>query len=216
MPAPSINLHVCALAELFDKTSKDFPQRRDYARYKKERLQQHLQRQLAVLCHCDVAAIQLGRSQLGKPLLLAPTPSATTHSAFVFNYSHSQSFYALASSSACTAIGVDIEDRQRKIRHRDIADYAFHPQEIARWQASGCNSDYWLAIWTVKEALVKAAGIGIRINLADIDCGLQFKEKTGSCQNPTLGEFHYQIFQQQDFIGAVAWAGESELQLEWR
>jgi phosphopantetheinyl transferase len=88
----------------------------------------------------------------GKPAVagLAAAPS--------FNLSHSGD--AIAIAVAGTDIGVDIE-RVRPLRHpQEVARHVFHPQELAWLAAQPESMRAFFRLWTLKEALLKAAGTG--------------------------------------------------------
>jgi 4'-phosphopantetheinyl transferase len=79
------------------------------------------QRQMVV----DDRSIAL--SETGKPYLL-DQPS------FHFNHSHSQNYYALATSERMQDLGVDVEELSRKVRFEALAKHAFHVEELRVWQ----------------------------------------------------------------------------------
>ena len=66
-------------------------------------------------------------SETGKPYLL-DQPS------FYFNHSHSQNYYALATSERMQDLGVDVEELSRKVRFEALAQHAFHVEELRGWQ----------------------------------------------------------------------------------
>jgi phosphopantetheinyl transferase len=88
----------------------------------------------------------------GKPAVAAPAPGPS------FNLSHSDDRIAIA--VADVDIGVDIE-RLRPMPHlEDVARHVFHPHEL-RWLAGQPQAlPAFFRLWTLKEALLKAAGTG--------------------------------------------------------
>lgn len=81
-----------------------------------------------------------------------------------FNVSHSHELIAIV--LAGEAVGVDIE----RIRPMGgdamrIARAHFSPAEIERLEAAADGDDAFFAIWTAKEAVVKAAGAGLSASL---------------------------------------------------
>lgn len=79
------------------------------------------QRQMVVDDH------SIALSETGKPYLL-DQPS------FHFNHSHSQNYYALATSERMQDLGVDVEELSRKVRFAALAKHAFHVEELRLWQ----------------------------------------------------------------------------------
>ncbi|CRI58566.1 4'-phosphopantetheinyl transferase family protein [Pseudomonas sp. CCOS 191] len=110
---------------------------------------------LARYLECDPARIILGQGRYGKPELLAPKQSSLH-----FNLSHTQGLLVLAVSRS--PVGVDVEAH----RYRDV--FALCQRffsEGERRTLSRTTRPRRLAcfyrMWTLKEAWVKAAGIGI-------------------------------------------------------
>jgi phosphopantetheinyl transferase len=90
----------------------------------------------------------------GKPAVSAPGLAAMPH----FNLSHSGDAIALAVSDA--DIGVDIEGL-RPLRNADgLARHVLHPRELAWLDAQPARLPAFFRLWTLKEALLKAAGTG--------------------------------------------------------
>ena len=105
---------------------------------------------------------QLATTEHGKPYLV-------NFPEFYFNHSHSQKNYALATSTNMPDIGVDIEDLDRKVRFEALANHAFHAHELKHWNDLQQDSAYWFKVWTTKEAVLKAAGLGVRLNLNELN-----------------------------------------------
>ena len=81
-----------------------------------------------------------------------------------FNVSHSHELVAIALADA--AVGIDIERvRPMGAEAMSIARAHFSPAEIDRLAAAPDGDDAFFAIWTAKEAVVKAAGGGLSIDL---------------------------------------------------
>lgn len=86
-----------------------------------------------------------------------------------FNHSHSQSDYALAYSADIPHLGIDIEHLHRQANFKALAQRYFHPDEQRFWQQQAENPATWFKIWTAKEALLKACGLGIRMPLKQLN-----------------------------------------------
>lgn len=129
-----------------------------------------------------------------------------------FNYSHSQHYFALAVSRSVRDVGVDLEDLNRKVRFEALAVHAFHPDEYQQWKASGEDSEYWFKVWTTKEAVLKASGLGIRINLNELNTHVHPHQDGGRCEHPSIGVYAYQNYCIGDCMLTVAWSSEHSCQ----
>lgn len=156
------------------------------------------------------------KTEHGKPYL-------KDHPSFYFNHSHSQKHYALATSASMCDLGVDIEDLDRKVRFDALAKHAFHPQEYQAWELSDFDASYWFKIWTTKEAVLKASGLGIRLSLNELNTHAHFEYDGGSCEHPLIGVFSYQNVNLGHAMLTVAWRSEHScrgfafpsIQLRW-
>jgi 4'-phosphopantetheinyl transferase len=102
---------------------------------------------------------QVIRNQDGKPMLV----NSDGQSAIDVSLSHSRTL-ALAGITDLGEIGVDLEYRDPRRSISEIAAYAFGPQEQRVVESVGPGAFY--RIWTLREALAKACGIGFQM-LAD-------------------------------------------------
>jgi 4'-phosphopantetheinyl transferase len=141
------------------------------------------------------------RSTFGKPYLF-------NYPDFNFNHSHSQNFYALATSSNVQNLGIDVEELSRKVRFEALAQHAFHPEELKNWQALDCDPEYWFKVWTTKEAVLKASGLGIRMNLNELNTNLHPEQNGGRCEHPEIGMYAYQNYTLAGCMLTVAWQSE--------
>lgn len=141
----------------------------------------------------------------GKPYLKSQNRQGNT---FSFNHSHSQSYYVLASSTQQQDLGIDIEQLDRSVRFDALAQHAFHPNEYKKWQDLACDPEYWFKVWTTKEAILKAHGLGIRMSLNTLDTALHPQHDGGFAEHERLGVFAYQNFNIQNCIITVAWRSE--------
>lgn len=106
------------------------------------------------------SSVPLYIDKMGKPKLGIGAPLS-------FNVSHSGS-YALVALSYHGQIGVDIEAIRSDIKVGSIAQQAFSQREIAyleRTDESGRITLFY-TLWTCKEAILKALGLGIAEHLA--------------------------------------------------
>jgi 4'-phosphopantetheinyl transferase len=93
---------------------------------------------------------------LGKPFLLDPPRDIR------FSLSHTRGMVAVAVAEG-VEIGVDVESVDRRAESMKLATRFFAPDEVARLAAveGAARRDLFFAIWTLKEAVVKATGQGL-------------------------------------------------------
>lgn len=98
----------------------------------------------------------------GKPAIAAGQPQLS------FSLTHTQGLSACAITDG-REVGVDAEDISRPAEYLELAERFFSPQEATRirglpddWRAEG-----FFAVWTLKEAYIKARGLGLALPLAD-------------------------------------------------
>jgi 4'-phosphopantetheinyl transferase len=85
-----------------------------------------------------------------------------------FNLAHSAGLVVCALAPA-SEVGVDVEDLRRPSVERGMVRRYCSPAEIADIDAQGAAwSDRFLVYWTLKEAYLKARGLGIALPLASI------------------------------------------------
>ncbi len=70
---------------------------------------------------------------------------------------------------------------------------------------------YWFKVWTTKEAVLKASGLGIRLNLNELNTQAHPTHNGGMCSHPLIGRFAYQNFELGDVMLTVAWRAERVL-----
>jgi 4'-phosphopantetheinyl transferase len=100
---------------------------------------------------------RFGKGPYGKPFVEAPVATCPS-----FNLSHSGGMIVCAVSWAAS-VGVDVEDVTRDLAIPDLARRFFAPPEaddVTR-QPATMMRDRFYRYWTLKEAYVKATGLGI-------------------------------------------------------
>jgi 4'-phosphopantetheinyl transferase len=114
---------------------------------------------LADQLDCKAQDLRFSANGFGKPILQV---EPSVH----FNLTHSHGAVALAVSKD-REVGIDIEDRQRKVEYLALAERYFAAAEARHLQqVSDLNlRDAFFAIWTLKEAYVKAIGRGLSFPL---------------------------------------------------
>lgn len=196
-----IAIYVQSLAELIIKKKQDFLELSAFHHYKKQQIHTYRNGLLAEYLHCSIESLRFSKHIYGKPFLVS-------HQIY-FNHSHSQQYYALAVSERVKDIGIDVEELDRKVGFEALAQHAFHPQEYQTWLQSEKESEYWFKVWTTKEAVLKASGLGIRLDLKDLNTQVHPIDQGGMCSHPLIGTFAYQNFiLNHRIVLTVAWRAE--------
>lgn len=149
---------------------------------------------MSVLAGHAPREVMITRDAMGKPRLAAPLEA----SSWYFNISHSGNLVVCVVASS--AVGVDIESTSRDVAHLAIAQQHFSAEEVD-WIASNPtrSKGKFTALWTLKEAYLKAVGVGITVPL----CGMRFSEvKRWSCgiqsaDLPAEGHWHCRLLKPQ-------------------
>lgn len=98
------------------------------------------------------------RNSFGKPVLLQ-SPSKKP---LCFNLSHTRKVLAMAFAYGHD-LGIDVESVHRELNHLDVARSLFSRVELSRLmgQDAAARPLQFFRYWTLKEAFVKAKGIGL-------------------------------------------------------
>lgn len=168
-PAPGqVHLWICRLDESLDEAEarRDLPaaERLRADRFARPALRRRfavgravLRRLLGGYLGATAAEVVIGESAHGKPFV----------DGIEFNISHSGELLAMAFRSDA-AVGVDIEEENPRLHVREIAERFFAPEEAASLQRlPSCESEFY-RLWTAKEAVLKAAGLGLAGGLAGV------------------------------------------------
>jgi 4'-phosphopantetheinyl transferase len=145
----------------------DETERQRAIRFVREQDQQHY-----VLAHGGLRAIlsrylevspcevSLGRTEAGKPFV---TRDAREHSAMTFNLSHAHN-RALVAVSKAQEVGVDLEWVRSKVDVVNLSERYFAPSEhtVIVQATEAQRARIFFRYWVVKEAVLKAQGIGLR------------------------------------------------------
>ena len=113
-------------------------------------------------------ANEFGRPEI-EPVLAARLNRSTGSSGLRFNLSRSGDMTVCA-VARCGAIGIDIEDEIVDIPSQELAKEVLSSNEFARWhrlKTEERNSTF-LKYWVLKEAYLKARGIGLAVDLSGI------------------------------------------------
>ncbi|WP_188131007.1 4'-phosphopantetheinyl transferase family protein [Paraburkholderia panacisoli] len=100
---------------------------------------------------CAPLDLNFTRGRYGKPEVAEPFP-------YRFNMSHSAACVAIA--VAAEEVGVDIEWHRPVVASSSLARCVFNREERGWLLRQSCFDDAFFRLWTLKEALLKAAGTG--------------------------------------------------------
>ena len=112
---------------------------------------------------CTPTEIGFRRNYYGKPALAYPEGSKLE-----FNISHTPGLAICAVGNGCS-VGVDVERMRRNVDELGLARRYFSQSEYAqlKYAPAACREQLFFRLWTLKEAYIKARGIGLSIPLAD-------------------------------------------------
>ncbi len=141
---------------------------------------------LASLLGLNPPAVEIKKNKFGRPFLV--------NSKLFFNLSHTDNSYLLG-FSLTGKIGVDIDKLSGEEDLDELIEYAFSKEE-ADFCKNGNSYYRFLEIWTLKEALLKAAGVGLVDDLKSINVSgktnnqldlLRFQRESFSCPTGETG-----------------------------
>lgn len=162
----------------------------------------------AVLCEtltCDNEELEFGWVERGKPRAYVDGVPAPLH----FNVSHSGDSGMLAISPD-HQLGIDIEELNQEFRFDAIIGSTFSPDEQAAVSIAdkGFDTRAFFEIWTLKEAIAKATGVGLSANLQCIETPTAIRRGaiTGHIRLPEFPDVAWRLhkFSTSDFVGALA------------
>jgi len=138
---------------------------------------------LAEYCHTLPHEIDIRTTSKGKPFL--------ADNALNFNVSHTNSAYIIVLSRS-GRVGVDMEQLSGNEDFEAMADYAFSDFEKHQLKASTSKETEFETIWTLKEAFLKALGVGLTTKLNQINVyekltGYQLNHLTFICPGGETG-----------------------------
>jgi 4'-phosphopantetheinyl transferase len=109
-------------------------------------------------------------NRYGRPLIVGPVGTRQLH----FSMSHTEGCIACA-ISPCEAVGVDVEKIGRTVSVLAIAETWFSAVEVAALRAlpPAEQTDRFFDNWTLKEAYLKARGMGLNLPLDQFSISVQ-------------------------------------------
>ena len=113
----------------------------------------------------DPSELSFAQGENGKPYL-RPSPDGGD---VLFNLSHSGD-YILIAVTKCLRVGVDIEAIRSNIEYREMSRKFFSPSECAWLERQPLSKQVaaFFRLWVVKEAFLKATGVGLSDSLNEI------------------------------------------------
>lgn len=133
----------------------------------------------AVLSTClnvSPASLEFSTEFNGKPVCTHPN-------APYFNLTHSHGWVALAVSPG-SQVGIDVEFSRDGSRVENIVSRVASSEELAVYRVSENPKQAFLCLWTQKEAVSKACGMGLSVGLSTIPCS----GVVGNCSLAFLGK----------------------------
>ena len=106
----------------------------------------------------SVDDVSIARTLEGKPAVVGAD--------FEVNLAHSGSIAIVAVASR--AVGIDVE-RRRQVAGRSLPAHTLGPAELACFEVAADPAHVFLDLWTRKEALLKAAGLGLAVDPRTIE-----------------------------------------------
>ena len=151
----------------------------------------------AILCGrlgCANEALSFGEEGRGKPVArLSGNPAPVS-----FSVSHS-GVHGLIAVAMAGRLGVDVEERVPRRDLDALIEAVLTPDERVAIEAAGAGERLgrFYGLWTIKEALVKALGTGLQLDLAG------FAVPAAMRRGVTTGEFRF------PHLPAVTWRVEN-------
>jgi 4'-phosphopantetheinyl transferase len=161
----------------------------------------------------DPAALRFTHNAHGKPALAASKGGQPLE----FNLSHTDGLLVLAVSRGL-ALGVDVEALGREVDMLALSARFFSSREHAELQelAGGELRERFFALWTLKEAWLKARGLGLHIPLDDFSFNFAGKLPViafGPQLDCKPGDWQFRLLQHGQFRIALAVQRKAELPL---
>ncbi|MBI2567409.1 MAG: 4'-phosphopantetheinyl transferase superfamily protein [Candidatus Schekmanbacteria bacterium] len=147
--------------------SSDERDRRDrfhFQRHRHQFLVSHalVRTTLSRYSHVEPERWEFSTNAHGRPEIAVPCQSPPLR----FNLSHTDGLIACAVALAVD-VGVDVEDATRSTAVAAIARRSFSPAEVNALEAlpGARQTDRFFSLWTLKEAYIKARGLGLALPL---------------------------------------------------
>ncbi len=201
-----LRVDLCALNQIYQTV--EGLERKQQIQQQKQAIYAYRNQILSRLTGQVIDQASFAKTEHGKPYLKGQV--------LAFNHSHSQQHYALLTGPQQLPIGIDVEDLNRRVRMEALAQHAFHPEEYAHWKDLQEDRAFWFRVWTTKEAVLKAHGLGIRLTLKNLNTQVHPDRDAGYIQHDLLGQIAYQNFHLDEVMLTVAWCNTAVLAQENR
>jgi len=124
-------------------------------------------------------------------------PYLEGHESRAFSISHSGPYIAIALGWGYGTIGVDIERFRADLPARRLARRFFEPEAAAAVVDSPNEAEIeiFLRYWTVKEAVLKALGTGLRTPLRQVEIEADLEWTEGRCSLASCSSQNWTFFQ---------------------
>lgn len=161
-----------------------------------------------VLCEalaCATDELEFGWAERGKPRAYVDGVPAPLH----FNVSHSGD-HGVFAISPDHQVGIDIEEISQRFRFDAIIESTFSADERAGVSTAGKDFEprTFFELWTLKEAIIKATGVGLSANLQCIETppAMRGGAITGQIRLPEFPDVFWRLhkFSNSHFVGALA------------
>lgn len=161
----------------------------------------------AILCRqlgCSNERLSFGSSDHGKPFALVDEEPADIS----FNLSHSGK-HGLIALVPHGRLGVDVEERVPRGDFDELSEAVFGPHEqSALASVHGRNRvQLFFRLWTIKEALIKALGLGFSLDPSQFEVPPDLHQgRMSMFRFPQLPEVHWRVeyIGNEDFSAAIA------------
>ncbi|MBX9791564.1 MAG: 4'-phosphopantetheinyl transferase superfamily protein [Pirellulales bacterium] len=163
---------------------------------------------LASYLRCDPAEIEFAANRFGRPEVFGPAAWPRLR----FNLSHTRGL-ACCAVSWSRDVGVDVEDANRREVGPDVAEHFFSTAEVAelRGHADQEQQRQFFRYWTLKEAYIKARGMGLSLpldqfsfSLASDSWGATIAFSPALADNPSCWQFWQAMVNSRYMIAAAA------------
>lgn len=153
---------------------------------------------------CSNKRLTFGSSSYGKPFALVDNVPATIS----FNLSHSGQ-HGLIAFAPQGRLGVDVEERIARRDFDDLSEAVFGPHERSIIAfARGCDKvQLFFRLWTIKEALIKALGMGFSFDVSRFEVPSALRQgRVGIFRFPQLPEVRWRVeyIGNEEFSAAIA------------
>jgi 4'-phosphopantetheinyl transferase len=125
--------------------------------------------QLAQAMQCSFDAILFARTQHNKPYIASTNPGQ-----WAFNLSHTKDDVLLSYGRGFATCGVDLEQPRPMVDMAAIVNRFYAPEEagyFATLSTEQEQTDYFYRLWVIKEAVLKACGLGLSFGLQHVVVG---------------------------------------------